>query len=140
MLAAYGRCTDVTWFLIECRTAVLHSKVSPVGIQRVAAVWRRSGVNTGQSPPHGKTALTASGGRNMGGWPQDIQETGHSGYHHCTAAGAREPNIYQKKFQRCAGENRPGAQRRKLYFAGRGAPAETADCLQQVIWGARDHL
>lgn len=64
------------------------------------------------------------------------KKAGNNGYHHSTAAGACKLRIYQEKFQRCAGENGPGAERRKLYFAGGSAAAKTADCLQPVLWGA----
>lgn len=53
-----------------------------------------------------------------GGWPQDLKEAEHNGDNNCTAAGAREPCIYQEKLQCSSGENGPGTQWRKLYFHG----------------------
>ena len=70
----------------------------------------------------------------MGCWAPDLEEAEHNGDHHSTAAGARESSIHQEEFQRGAGENRPGTQRRKLYFAGRSASAKTADSLQPEFW------
>lgn len=60
-----------------------------MSFQRVATVWWRAGINAGQYPPCGKTAVTAAGGGNLGGRQQDIKEAEHNGDNNCTAAGAR---------------------------------------------------
>lgn len=88
-----------------------------------------SGVNARQYPPYGKTAVTAAGGGNLGDWPQDLKEAELNGDNNCTAAGAREPCIYQEKLQCGSGENGPGTQWRKLYFTGGStAPKQQIVC------------
>lgn len=98
------------------------------------------GVNAKQYPPYGKTAVTAAGGGNLGGRPQDLKEAEHNGDNNCTAAGAREPCIYQEKLQCGSGENGPGTHRRKLYFTGGSTAPQTADSLQQELWGTCHNL
>ena len=68
-------------------------------------IWRRAGSDSGQSPPDGETAVTAAGGRNLGGGPENFEDAGDNGYHHCAAAGARESNLHPEKLQRGTGEN-----------------------------------
>ncbi len=95
----------------------------------MAIVWWRAGVNARQYPPYGKTAVTAAGGGNLGGRPQDLKEAEHNGDNNCTAAGARDPCIYQEKLQCGSGENGPGTHRRKLYFTGGStAPKQQIVC------------
>lgn len=77
--------------------------------------WPQSGgvlaLTTGNPPTHGKSALVPVSGGNLGSWLQDIQDTEHNGDYYGTTAGAREPCIYQEKFQSCTGENSPGTER-----------------------------
>ena len=59
------------------------------GVLALATVWWRAGINAGQYPPCGKTAVTAAGGGNLGCGPQDLKEAEHNRDNYCTAAGAR---------------------------------------------------
>ncbi len=81
-----------------------------------------------------KTAVTAAGGGNLGGGPQDLKEAEHTGDHHSTAAGSHESDFYPEKLQCGSGENGPGTQWRKLYFTGGSAAPQTADSLQPELW------
>lgn len=53
---------------------------------------------------------------------------------------ARDPCIYQEKLQCGSGENGPGTHRRKLYFTGGSTAPQTADSLQQELWGTCHNL
>ena len=103
MLAAYGRCTDVTGFLIECRTTVLHSKIGAVGVKGMATIQWGAGAVARKSTQNGKITQPAAGGRNLGRREPDSEKAARYGDHHCPAAVADEPHIYPEKLQRSAG-------------------------------------
>ena len=67
--------------------------------------WPQFGGVLALTPPDGETALTAAGGRNLGSGPENFEDAGDNGYHHCAAAGARESDLHQEKLQRGTGEN-----------------------------------
>jgi DNA polymerase V len=99
----------------------------------VAAVWRRTGFDL-DNPRRTEKLLSLQPVEEIWGVGRRISKKLNTMGITSTAAGARESSIHQEEFQRGAGENRPGTQRRKLYFAGRSASAKTADSLQPEFW------